>query len=356
VPRFEEAVAEYCGATYGVALNSATSALHAACVALGVGPGDRVWTTPNTFVATANCALLCGAKVDFVDIDSKTYNLSVDALQSKLHEAELVGKLPKVVIPVHFAGQSCDMAGIFELSKEYGFRIIEDASHAIGAEYQNQLVGSCRYSDITVFSFHPVKIITSGEGGIAICNQEFLQDAMRQFKGHGIISQTELFSSRPTEEIWRYQQTSLGVNYRMSDIHAALGLSQLKRIGQFLSRRRQMADQYNSALESFPLTLPWQHPDSLSSFHLYPVRIRSRETGVSQREAFQEMSAASINVNLHYIPVYRHPYFEALGFAPGYCPEAESYFREIMTLPMFPELSERNQETVIESLTRILRP
>ncbi len=350
VPAFEKAVSEYCGANYAVAVNSATSALHIACLSLGVGPGDIVWTSAITFVATANCAIYCGAGVDFVDIDPCSCNLSVERLAAKLEQAERVGKLPKVVIPVHLSGQSCDMEAIHTLAQKYGFKIIEDASHAIGGKYKEEPVGSCRYSDITVFSFHPVKIITTAEGGMALCNDEELAVRMERFRSHGITSNPEEMHSRPSSEIWNYQQIGLGFNYRMTDIHAALGLSQMSRLDEFIARRRELASRYDSILEDFLINTPWQSPDSCSSYHLYPIRVQLETSGKTQREIYESLGRAGIRVNLHYIPVYLQPYYEKMGFQRGYCPEAERYYSEVISIPMYPGLTLELQDRVIESL------
>ena len=355
VPAFEQAVADYCGVQHAVAVNSATSALHIACLALGVGKGDRAWTTPITFVASANCALYCGATVDFVDIDSQTYNLSVERLAEKLVEAEKTGTLPKVVIPVHLCGQACDMAGIYALSQQYGFKIIEDASHAIGGKYKNERIGNSRYSDIAIFSFHPVKIITTGEGGMAVTNDEALVKRMRLFRSHGITSTVAEMHPCPPEEIWNYQQIDLGFNYRMTDIHAALGLSQMERLDEFVTQRHAIANRYKDLLADLPVTTPWQHPDSYSGFHLYVIRLKLDEIKKTQREVFSALHTAGIGANLHYIPVYRQPYYEQLGFNAGYCPEAETYYSEAISLPMHPTLSEKEQTIVISSLKLILQ-
>jgi len=366
VPRFEQAVAAYCGAKHGVAANSATSALHVACLALGLGNGDWLWTTPITFVASANCGLYCGAKVDFVDIDPRTYNISVARLAEKLVEAERERRLPKVVVAVHHCGQPCDMAGIHALSKRYGFKIIEDAAHAIGAKYKAALpggasdarafeaVGNCRYSDITVFSFHPVKIITTGEGGVAVTNDAGLADRMQRYRSHGITSAKEQMHARPADEIWNYQQIRLGYNYRMIDIEAALGLSQLVRLDEYVARRHRIAERYDEALAGMPLQLPWQHPDGYSSYHLYPIRVSPGRAKRSQREVYEAFIADGVLVNIHYIPVYRQPYFEAMGFAAGYCPEAERYYKETISLPIYSTLREADQARVIHSLERAL--
>ena len=350
VPAFEEAVARQCGAQHAVAVNSATSALHIACLALGVRQGDCVWTTPITFVATANCALFCGAMVDFVDIDPRTYNLSVDRLAEKLAAAAKTGQVPKVVIPVHFSGQPCDMAGIHALSQQYGFKIIEDASHALGGKYQGEYIGSGRYSDITVFSFHPVKIITSGEGGMALTNDACLATRLRLLRSHGISSAHEDMHPRPAQEIWNYQQIALGFNYRMTDIHAALGLSQMRRLDEFSTQRHNIAQRYDQLLAALPVATPWQHPDSYSAYHLYVIRVQRTATGKTQRQVFETLRAAGILANLHYIPVYRHPYYEQMGFAASYCPEAEQYYTEAISIPMYPGLTIEQQDYVVRSL------
>lgn len=349
VPAFETAVVSYCGAQHAVAVNSGTSALHIACLALGVGKGDVVWTTPITFVASANCALYCGAQVDFVDIDSRTYNLSVERLAEKLAHAEKTGKLPKVVIPVHLCGQPCDMGGICALSQRYGFKIIEDASHAIGGRYKDEPVGNCRYSDITVFSFHPVKIITTGEGGMVLTNNVQLAKRTQLLRSHGITRDAADMTHAP-DGPWYYQQIDLGFNYRMTDIQAALGLSQMQRLDEFVDRRHAIAKRYDQLLADFPVITPWQHAESYSGFHLYVIRLKLAEIGKTHRQVFEVLCAASIGVNLHYIPVHRQPYYERLGFKAGHCPEAEQYYAEAISLPMYPGLTEAQQNKVIEVL------
>jgi UDP-4-amino-4,6-dideoxy-N-acetyl-beta-L-altrosamine transaminase len=349
VPSFENSVVDYCGAQYALAVNSATSALHIACLALGVGKGDRVWTSPITFVASSNCALYCGASVDFVDIDPQTYNMSVTCLADKLAQAEKSGCLPKVVIPVHLCGQSCDMANIHALSQRYGFKIIEDASHAIGGRYYDEPIGNCRYSDITVFSFHPVKIITTGEGGMALTNDAALAKSMQLFRSHGITREIDQMTHE-SDGPWYYQQIDLGFNYRLTDLQAALGLSQMRRLDEFVAKRHALAQRYDQILSDLPILIPWQHPDSYSSFHLYIVRLKLEQTGSSHRQVFEALRAAGIGVNLHYIPVYLQPYYQKLGFKPGHCPEAERYYAEIISLPMFPALTVEEQDQVVKAL------
>lgn len=350
VPAFEKSISDYCGAQHALAVNSATSALHIACLALGVGKGDVVWTSPITFVASANCALYCGATVDFVDIDSRTYNLSLERLAEKLARAKETGNLPKVVIPVHLCGQSCDMAGIHKLSQQYGFRIIEDASHAIGGKYKNEPIGNCRYSDITVFSFHPVKIITTGEGGIAVTNNAALAKSMRLTRSHGITSTSADMHPRPPGEIWNYQQIDLGFNYRMTDLQAALGLSQMQRLDEFVNKRHLIAKHYDQKLSGLPLQTPWQHPDSYSAYHLYVIRLTISEISKSQRQVYDALHDTGVLVNLHYIPVYRQPYYERMGFLTGYCPEAEKYYCEAVSIPMYPGLTTEQFDRVIAAI------
>lgn len=360
VSRFEHAVTEACNAKHGVAVNSATSALHIACLALELGPGDWLWTSANTFVASANCALYCGAKVDFVDIDPRTYNMCPEALAQKLVVAQKAGTLPKVVVPVHLCGQPCDMASIHALSQQYGFKVIEDASHAIGAKYRKgglggdfEPVGNCEYSDITVFSFHPVKIITTAEGGMALTNDPLLANRLQRLRSHGITSAQLEMQPRPTNEIWNYQQTRLGYNYRMTDIQAALGVSQMERLQVFVEQRHRIAERYDIELADLPIQLPWQSPDSYSAYHLYPILINPGVSGISQRQFYDVMQGAGINVNLHYIPVYRHPFYEAMGFKAGYCPNAETYFTQAISLPMYPLLSHSEQAYVIKVIAGV---
>ena len=349
IEKFEQSIANYCGAKYAVAVSSATAALHIACLATGLGQGDILWTSPNTFVASANCGLYCGAKVDFVDIDPNTYNLSADELERKLAWANKQGCLPKVVVPVHFAGQSCEMDKIAALSQRYGFRIIEDASHAIGGRYQGSFVGCCQFSDITVFSFHPVKIITTGEGGMLLTNQEELYEKLIRLRSHGITRDVELMQGE-SHGSWYYQQLELGFNYRMTDIQAALGASQLQRLDEFVEHRRLLAERYNQMLQALPLMLPWQVPDTESSWHLYVIRLKLEKISKIHHQVFEELRAAGIGVNLHYIPVHTQPYYQKLGFKLGDFPEAERYYKQAISIPLYYGLDEESQDRVIASL------
>ncbi|MEI8265164.1 MAG: UDP-4-amino-4,6-dideoxy-N-acetyl-beta-L-altrosamine transaminase [Betaproteobacteria bacterium] len=351
VPRFERAVAQASGSKFSVAVNSATSALHIACMALGVGPGDIVWTSPNTFLASANCARYCGAQVDFVDIDPRTYNLCPDALAAKLEQARSAGRLPKVVIPVHFAGQSCAMKEIHALGQRYGFRIIEDASHAIGGQYNGGPVGDCRYSDIVVFSFHPVKLITTAEGGMAMTNDAALAARMERLRSHG-MTRDEALMEGASEGPWYYQQIELGWNYRLTDLQAVLGISQLERLAHYVDRRHAIANRYLARLGGAPLTLPFQAPEGHSALHLYPVLLH--EAG-RRRQVFEGLRAAGIGVNVHYIPVHLQPYYRRLGFHPGDFPNAERYYASAISLPMFPTLTDAQQDQVVDTLLALLR-
>jgi UDP-4-amino-4,6-dideoxy-N-acetyl-beta-L-altrosamine transaminase len=353
VPRFEAAVAAYAGAAFGVAANSATSILHVACLALGLGPGDWLWTTPLTFVASANCARYCGAEVDFVDIDERTYNLCPRKLEQKLIRAKAEGRLPKIVVPVHFSGQPCDMRAIHALAQTYGFKLIEDASHAIGARYLGERIGNSRYSDVTVFSFHPVKIITSVEGGMAMTNDPVLAERMALLRAHGITRDPSRMT-HAADGPWYYQQVELGYNYRMNDLQAALGLSQLQRIDDYLARRHALAARYDTLLADLPLILPWQHPDGYSGLHLYTVRLRLDHIARTRREVFDAMRADGVGVNVHYIPVHTQPYYQMYGMAGRGFPEAERYYAEAITLPLYPTLTDAAQDEVIASLRRAL--
>ena len=350
---FERTVADYCGAKYAVAVNSATSALHIACLSAGLGSGDTLWTSPNTFVASANCALYCGAEVDFVDIDSRTYNMSIAELERKLFEADKAGKLPKIVIPVHFAGQSCAMSRIAELSKEYGFTVIEDASHAIGGRYSSTKIGSCSFSAMTVFSFHPVKIITTGEGGMVLTNDPILHDRLVRLRSHGITREPAQMTD-PHHGPWYYQQIELGFNYRMTDMQAALGASQMTRLDEFVARRHQLASRYNDALANLPLIVPWQHPDSYSAFHLYVIRLKLERIERTHLEVFETLRAQGILVNLHYIPVHTQPYYIGKGFSYGMFQEAEHYYAEAISLPMFAGMTDENLKRVVSTLESCL--
>lgn len=349
VPAFEKRVAEICNAGFAVAVNSATSALHLACLALDIGPEDDVWTSPITFVATSNAALYCGAKVDFVDIDPRSYNLCPERLAKKLSDAAASGKLPKAVIPVHLAGQSCDMAKIHAVAKQYGVRIIEDASHAIGGYYRGEPIGNCRYSDICVFSFHPVKIVTTGEGGMALTNDPALADSMALLRSHGITRDPELLEKKD-QGGWYYEQQQLGFNYRMTDIAGALGHSQLSRLETFVARRREIAAAYDTDFSSLPVRTPWQHPDTASAWHLYVIRLNLEKSARSHRETHEFLRDSGIGVTLHYIPVYHQPFYRALGFAEGHCPNAESYYTEAISLPMYPALSEDDRRRVVDAV------
>lgn len=353
-PQFEFAVADFVSAPHAVAVNSATSALHVACLALGLGRGDWLWTTPVTFVASANCAIYCGASVDFVDIDRDTCNMSVSALEAKLRTAAKEGKLPKIVVPVHLGGQSCDMRGIAELGREYGFRIIEDASHAIGSEYFGTKVGGCQYSDITVFSFHPVKIVTTAEGGCATTRDSDLAWAMRLAASHGVTRDPTRMTHAPDGD-WYYQQILLGYNYRMTEMQAALGLSQMNRLDHFINSRREQAKRYGERLAGLPLDLPIVQFGAVSAWHLYIVRLQLEQIELSHKQVFSELRNAGVGVNLHYIPVHMHPYYRAMGFGPGDFPNAEEYYSRAISIPIYSGLTEAAQDQVIGALETILK-
>ena len=350
VERFERSVAGYCGAAYAVAVTNATAALHIACQAAGLGKGDVLWTSPVTFVASANCARYCGADVDFVDIDDKTYNMSVAALEKKLKTAK---KLPKVVVPVHLAGQSCSMQRIWELSREYGFTVIEDASHAIGGSYQNDQVGSCTYSDMTVFSFHPVKIITTGEGGMVLTNRQELCDALQLYRSHGITRNPSRMT-RGADEPWYYEQIVLGCNYRMTDLQAALGASQMTKLDAFVARRRQLVRSYHEKLNGLPIRTPYCLPEANPSWHLYIVRLDLDRVKKSKQEIFAGMKERGVVLNLHYIPVHLQPYYRKLGFGEGDFPVSEQYYREALTLPLYYDLTDAQQDEIIAALRDVL--
>lgn len=349
VPAFESKVAGHVGAKYALAVNSATSALHIACLALGLGKGDWLWTTPITFVASANCGLYCGAGVDFVDIDPATYNLCPKALAKKLEKAELEGRLPKVLVAVHLCGHPCDMEAIHTLGQQYGFSIIEDASHAIGGKYKGEFIGSSRYSDITVFSFHPVKIITTAEGGMAITNSDELASRMNLLRSHGVTRDPQLMSHEP-DGPWYYQQVDIGFNYRMTELQAALGVSQMDRLDTFVARRHELARRYDELLADLPVITPWQHPDSYSGLHLYVIRLQLNAIDKTHRQVFECLREQGIGVNLHYIPVHTQPYYQAMGFTAEEFPEAMAYYREAISLPMYQGLTDEQQDEVVASL------
>ncbi|MFO1341400.1 MAG: UDP-4-amino-4,6-dideoxy-N-acetyl-beta-L-altrosamine transaminase [Burkholderiaceae bacterium] len=355
IPRFESALAAACGARHTVAVNSATSALHIACLALGLGPGDLLWTSPNTFVASANCARYCGADVDFVDVEPDTGNMSVDALAAKLQQAERDGRLPKVVVPVHFAGLSCDMAAIGALRQRYGFKVIEDASHAVGGRYQGEPVGRCTHSDITVLSFHPVKIVTTAEGGAALTQDDTLAKSLERLRTHGITRDPAQMHGEP-EGPWWYEQVELGYNYRLTDLHAALGRSQLERLEEYVARREQLVARYDRVLAGLPLRLPGRRAGVRSAWHLYVVRVDEAAGAPPRRPVFDRLRAAGIGVNVHYIPVHWQPYYQALGFRRGQFPQAEAHYAAAISLPMFPLLSEDAQDRVVAALREALKP
>jgi UDP-4-amino-4,6-dideoxy-N-acetyl-beta-L-altrosamine transaminase len=350
VPQFESALRALTGAPHAVAMANATAALHLSCLACDVGPDDLVWTSPNSFVASANCALYCGADADFVDIDPVTFNMSADALEAKLAAAETAGRLPKVVIPVHFAGQPCDMGRIGALARRYGFRLIEDASHAVGALLGNAPIGACADSDIAVFSFHPVKIVTTGEGGAALTRDPALAERLELLRSHGVTRRPELMAG-PSEGAWYYEQVALGFNYRMTDIQAALGTSQLARLDFYLRRRHEIGDLYDARLAGLPLTRPTRLTGRFSAFHLYVVQL---DDPARRRPVFEALRAANIGVNVHYIPIHLQPYYRARGFAPGDFPAAEAYYARAITLPLHPQMTEADVDRVVACLGEAL--
>lgn len=348
VPKFEEALCRHAHCKHATLVSSATAALHLACLALGLGKGDIVWTVPNTFVASANCALYCGAKIDFVDIDPLTSNISIDLLKTKLSIAKKSDELPKIVIPVHLSGEPCDMRAIKVLSAEYGFKVIEDASHAIGAHYLGEPVGASSYSDITIFSFHPVKIVTSGEGGAALTNSVELDQKLKLLRSHGITRDPKMMQY-PADDAWYYEQIELGFNYRMTDIHAALGLSQLARLNEYVDRRHKIAGRYDEEFRNAKLQAPYRNPANKSALHLYIIQVESSQ----HKRIFHELRGNNIGVNLHYIPVHTQPYYQKLGFAWGDFPNSEDYYRRAISLPMFPTLTEVEQTFVIETVEKL---
>tara|TARA_B100001559_G_C16443190_1_gene595482 strand:+ start:206 stop:1363 length:1158 start_codon:yes stop_codon:yes gene_type:complete len=353
VPKFEKKVSSYCKVKYAFASNSATSALHLSCLALGLRSGDWLWTSPVTFVASSNCGLYCGAKVSFVDIDPSTLLISITKLEEKLEKAKKENCLPKIVVPVHLCGQSCDMKSIYDLSIKYGFKIIEDASHAIGGKYNNTPIGSCRYSDICVFSFHPVKIITTGEGGMAVTNNKELAEKINLLRSHGITRETEQMT-KVSDGPWYYQQLSLGFNYRMTDIQGALGISQIMRLDSYVNRRNELASNYNNQLDTLPITLPAQHKDCYSSYHLYVIRLNLKRLDINRKDVFLRLREKGIGVNVHYIPIHMQPYYQNLGFKKGDYPEAENYYEEAISLPIFPMMSEKEQNKVVAEIKLII--
>ena len=353
VPAFEEAVAKYVGVPHAVAVNSATSALHIACLALDLGPGDWLWTSPNSFVASANCALYCNAQVDFVDIDPHTYNLCPRALAAKLAEAKIAGRLPKVVVPVHFAGQSCDMAAIAALARQYGFKVIEDASHAIGGRWQDTFIGACEHSDITVFSFHPVKIITTAEGGLLTTRDAGIAQRLADLRSHGITRDSTRLE-RQEQGGWYYEQQSLGFNYRMTELQAALGVSQMTQLSRFVARRHELVARYELGLADLPLVRPWQHPESYSAFHLYVIQV-TEGAHVGRRALFDALRGAGVLVNVHYIPIHLQPHYLRMGFKAGDFPNAEAYYGTAISLPLYAGLTESEQDYVISKLKEYLQ-
>ena len=354
VPLFEELISAYCGVEHVFAVNSATSGLHIACLSLGLKKGDFVWTSPISFVATANCALYCGANVDFVDIDPVSYNISVKKLEEKLISSKKKGTLPKIVIPVHLSGQSAEMMKIKELSKKFDFKIIEDASHALGGSYEKEKIGSCKFSDLTVFSFHPVKMITTGEGGLITTNNKLLAKKIRLLRSHGITKDISDMTKVPNG-LWYYEQLELGYNYRMPDINAALGITQLEKLDKFVSKREEIARYYDKNLKDLPLKTPKQIPNCISSRHLYIIRIDNKLSKLNHKDIFSRLRDSHIGVNLHYIPIHLQPYYQNLGFFRGQFPEAEKYYEEAISLPIFTRLTKSEQNYVIDKLKKLMK-
>ena len=349
VPQFEQALCNYTGAKYCVAVNSATSGLHVACLAAGVGTGDLVWTVPNSFVASANCALYCGASIDFVDINPTTRNIDVSALENKLQQAASQNRLPKVLIVVHFSGLSCDMQSIRSLTQKYSIVLIEDAAHGLGGSYQQSKIGSCVYADMAVLSFHPVKSITSAEGGAVLTNQSGLHEKLKLFAKHGVTKDPEQYQGE-SHGPWYYQQLELGYNYRLSDMQAALGLSQLKKLDSFMQKRAEIAKVYDEALVNLPLKLPVVESQSQSAWHLYMVELTLHD----RQDIYQQLHAKGVGVNVHYIPIHLQPYYQQLGFKQGDFPVSEHFYQHALTLPLFPSLTDEEQTKVIDTLREIL--
>ena len=354
VPLFEKIVSSYCDANFSVAVNSATSALHIACLALGLGKGDWLWTCPNSFVASANCGVYCGAKINFVDIDTRTYNMSVSELEKKLIHAKAENKLPKIVVPVHFSGQSCDMKKIHSLAVEYGFKIIEDASHAIGGKYIDKKIGSCQYSDITVFSFHPVKIITTAEGGLATTNSTLIAKKMQLYRSHGITRDKSDMTIKP-DGSWYYQQVELGFNYRMTELQAALGISQMKRLDEFVAKRHILHKRYDLLLNNLPIIKPYQNKNIYSALHLYPIQIDKKNVSKDREQIFNELREAGLGVNVHYIPIHTQPYYLRLGFKEGDYPNSEDYYSNAISIPLFHSMTLEQQDEVVRVLKMVMQ-
>jgi UDP-4-amino-4,6-dideoxy-N-acetyl-beta-L-altrosamine transaminase len=351
IPRFEQAFAAAHATSNAIAVSNATSGLHIACLALGLGPGDRLWTSTNSFVASSNCALYCGATVDFVDIDPATRNLSISALEQKLAAAQRAGTLPKIVVPVDFAGLPGELRPLRELADRYGFRILEDASHAVGAQYEGVPLGGS-FADITVFSFHPVKIITTAEGGMLTTNDSALAERLRLLRTHGITRDASRFSGE-AHGPWYYEQIDLGYNFRMTDIQAALGTSQLGRIGQLHARRLALAQRYDRLLASLPLLRLAVPANRSCAWHLYVIEI-DESCGVARGTVFQRLRDRGIAANVHYIPIHLQPYYRRLGFEPGMFPAAERYYSRALSIPLYPALTDAQQDEVVAALTDAL--